>query len=60
MTLEPRVYTPQEYADTMKVSVKTIYRQLRAGTLKAQRIGRQWRISRVVRQDSTGHERSMR
>lgn len=43
---EIRTYTPDEYADKLKVSVKTIYRQLRAGTLKAERVGRQWRIVR--------------
>lgn len=57
MTIETRIYTPQEYADKMKVSVKTIYRQIRAGKLKSERVGRQWRISRTAigRQATTGH-----
>jgi excisionase family DNA binding protein len=45
---ESRTYTPDEYAVKMKVSVKTIYRQIRAGTLKAERVGHQWRIVRLV------------
>jgi excisionase family DNA binding protein len=45
---ETRTYTPDEYALKMRVSVKTIYRQIRAGTLKAERVGHQWRIVRLV------------
>jgi excisionase family DNA binding protein len=45
---ETRTYTPDEYAAKMRVSVKTIYRQIRAGTLKAEKVGHQWRIVRIV------------
>lgn len=45
---ETRTYTPEEYAAHLRVSVKTVYRQIRAGTLKAERIGHQWRIVRLV------------
>lgn len=55
MTAHQMTYTPEEYARLLKVCVRTIYRQIRAGTLKAERIGRQWRIVRVVlTQDRTG------
>lgn len=43
-----RCYTPHEYARRHRVCVKTIYRQIRAGKLRAERIGRQYRIVRVV------------
>jgi excisionase family DNA binding protein len=55
---DTRTYTPDEYAAKLKVSVKTIYRQIRAGTLRAEKIGRQWRIVRLIatiRQDSRPH-----
>lgn len=48
MTTETRTYTPLEYADQLRVSVRTIYRQIHAGTIKAERIGRQFRIVRYV------------
>ena len=43
-----RCYTPDEYAVLLKVSVKTVYRQIRRGALRVERIGRQYRIVRVV------------
>jgi excisionase family DNA binding protein len=43
-------YSPEQYAQKLSVSVKTIYRQIKNGTVKAERIGRQWRIVRYVRQ----------
>ena len=46
MDAERVTYTPEEYALALKVSVKTIYRQIRAGTLRAERIGKQYRIVR--------------
>ncbi len=51
---ESRTYTPDEYALKMKVSVKTIYRQIRAGRLKAEKVGHQWRIVRIVVGPSPG------
>ena len=49
---EIRTYTPEEYALKMRVSVKTIYRQIRSGSLKAEKVGHQWRIVRLVVQSS--------
>jgi excisionase family DNA binding protein len=47
--VEAKTYTPEEFADRLRVSVRTVYRQIKAGTLKAERIGRQYRIVRYVR-----------
>lgn len=46
---ERRCLTPREYADERRISRKTVYRQIRAGTVPAERIGRQWRIYVHVR-----------
>ena len=48
MVAETRTYTPDEYAAKLRVSVKTIYRQIRAGTLRVERVGRQYRIVRLI------------
>ena len=39
-----RVYTPAEVAKTLRVSQATISRAIRAGRLKAFRVGGQWRV----------------
>lgn len=39
-----RCLTPDEYADERKVSVRTVYRLIKAGKLPAERVGSQWRI----------------
>jgi excisionase family DNA binding protein len=39
-----RCLTPVEYAGERKVSVKTVYRLLRAGKIPSERVGQQWRI----------------
>lgn len=36
--------TPLEYAGKMRVSIRTVYELLRAGKIRAKRVGRQWRI----------------
>ncbi len=38
-------FTPQEVADKLRVDVKTVYRWLKAGHLKARRYGLQYRIT---------------
>jgi excisionase family DNA binding protein len=40
-----RYLTPEEVADQLRVSRKTIYRWLTGGALAGQKIGRGWRIS---------------
>ena len=41
---ERRCLTPDEYAIERKVSVRTVYRLIKAGKLPAERVGSQWRI----------------
>ncbi|MCL5981382.1 MAG: helix-turn-helix domain-containing protein [Firmicutes bacterium] len=40
-----KYYTPEEVADNLKVSRKTIYNWIQEGRLKAVKIGHVWRIS---------------
>jgi len=39
------LYTPQEVADSLKVDVRTVYRWIREGRLRAVKIGHFWRIT---------------
>jgi excisionase family DNA binding protein len=39
-----RCLTPDEYALERKVSTRTVYRLIKSGKLKAERVGSQWRI----------------
>jgi putative molybdopterin biosynthesis protein len=41
---EKEFYTPQELADKLRVNVMTIYRYIKAGRLKAYKIGKEFRI----------------
>jgi excisionase family DNA binding protein len=43
-TPERCCYTPKEYAEKRKVSVRTVLRLIRSGKLPAERVGAQWRI----------------
>ena len=38
-----KLYTPTEVAEILKVNIKTIYRHIKSGKIKATKIG-QWRI----------------
>ena len=40
-----KFYTPQEIADLLKLDVQTIRAYIRAGKLKAAKLGREYRIS---------------
>lgn len=42
--IRPEAVSPQKAAKILDVSESTIKRQIYAGTLKAIRVGRQWRI----------------
>ena len=42
----PQFLTPEEVADLLRVSRRTVYNWLRAGQLPAIRIGKVWRIRR--------------
>ena len=39
-------YTPTELAERLRVNVMTIYRYIKAGKLKAHKIGKEFRIDR--------------
>ncbi|MGQ0830844.1 MAG: helix-turn-helix domain-containing protein [Microthrixaceae bacterium] len=41
----PRFLTPAEVADQLRVSSMTVYRLIKAGELRAARIGKSYRIS---------------
>jgi len=40
-------YTAQELADKLRVNIMTIYRYIKAKKLKAYKIGKEFRISKV-------------
>jgi excisionase family DNA binding protein len=40
----PRFLTPEEVADLLRISRRTVYNWLRSGQLPALRIGRIWRV----------------
>ena len=40
-------YTTQELADKLRINVMTIYRYIKAGKLKAYKIGKEFRIDKV-------------
>ena len=40
-----RYYTPKEVSETLKLNIRTIYKWIREGHLKAVKLGDVWRIS---------------
>jgi len=54
-----RCLTPDEYAAEHKVSVRTVYRLIKAGRIPAYRVGVQWRIY-VSAGDNGGQHRTAR
>lgn len=46
-----RVYTLDEVADIMKVTKRTLYNYIKAGTLHAVKMGKYWRVSEDSLQD---------
>lgn len=42
----PEILTTQELAEFMKVSDQTVTRAIKAGTLKAFKVGKDWRIEK--------------
>ncbi len=40
------IYTPEEIADNLKASRRTVYRWIEKGELKAFKAGKMWRITR--------------
>ena len=47
MENDDRYYTVDEIADLLGVCSRTIYNAIRAGRLKAKRLGRLWRLKRA-------------
>ena len=43
---EKEFYTAQEVADELRVNIMTIYRYIKAGKLKAHKIGKEFRIAK--------------
>jgi excisionase family DNA binding protein len=39
-----KFYTPQEISDMLRVNIMTVYRYIRAGKIKAYKIGKDYRI----------------
>lgn len=46
-----RVYTLDEVAEVLKITRRTLYTYVKAGKLKAVKIGREWRVSEDALQD---------
>ncbi len=44
---DDRYYTVDEIADLLGVCSRTVYNAIRAGRLKAKRLGRLWRLKRA-------------
>ena len=44
MNKEKEFYTAQELAEKLRVNIMTIYRYIKAGKLKAHKIGKEFRI----------------
>lgn len=44
---EKEFYTAQELAEKLQVNIMTIYRYIKAGKLKAYKIGKEFRIDQV-------------
>ena len=56
-----RLYSPREIAESLRVSQATISRAIRAGKLKAFRVGNQWRLlgADVVSYVNTGTQAAL-
>lgn len=49
MTTENKAYmTPKEICDELQIEAKKLYRLILSGELKAKKIGREYRVSRVA------------
>lgn len=47
----PEFFTAHELAAVLKLNVMTIYRYIKAGTLRAHKIGKEFRVSRADFED---------
>lgn len=55
-SVEQEYYTPQEVADILKIKKTTVYDMIKKGTLKAIKMGKQFRISKESLQEALGQE----
>lgn len=58
MTVPPRCLTPEEFARERRVSLKTVYRLIKARKVPAERVGNQWRIWLAKPHPNDGHQRT--
>ena len=52
---ELRVYTTEEVMGVLKVTKRTLYNYIKAGQLKAFKVGREWRVTEDALRDFTEH-----
>lgn len=52
---ELKVYTTEEVMGVLKVSKRTLYNYIKAGQLKAFKVGKEWRITEEALRDFTEH-----
>lgn len=52
---EIKVYTTEEALEVLKVTRRTLYRYIKAGQLKAVRLGREYRITEDALKDFLEH-----
>jgi excisionase family DNA binding protein len=50
-----RVYTTEEALEVLKVTKRTLYRYIKAGQIKAVRLGREYRITEDALRDFLEH-----
>lgn len=49
--MQQSIYTPEELAEKLKTTRRTVYRWIEKGELKAFKAGKMWRITRKALED---------
>lgn len=52
---ELRVYTTEEVMGVLRVTKRTLYNYIKAGQLKAFKVGREWRVTEDALREFTEH-----
>lgn len=52
---ELKVYTTEEVMGVLKVTKRTLYNYIKAGQLKAFKVGREWRVTEDALREFTEH-----
>lgn len=52
---ELRVYTTEEVMGVLKVTKRTLYNYIKAGQLKAFKVGKEWRVTEDALREFTEH-----